>query len=58
MPRTDFLADAGPLIAAVQPARQVAVFVFVLGNVGIEQKQRDAAHVDAQTRARSCPSAW
>ena len=39
----DLLADARPLVAAVEPGRQMAIFVLVLRNVGVEQEQRDAS---------------
>ncbi len=41
----DLLLDAVLLIAAVQPVRDPAQFVLVLRNVGIEQEQRNPAHL-------------
>ena len=56
-PQDDLLADARPLVAAVQPARQVPVFVAVLGDVGIEQVQRNAADVDLPDAGVNFPAA-
>ena len=53
----DFLTDPRPLVAAVQPGRQMAVFVLVLGNVGVEQKEGNAAHVDPPDAREDLPAA-
>ena len=38
------LADAGPLVAAVEPRRQLAILGRVAFDVRVEQQQRAAAH--------------
>ena len=41
----DLLLDAVVLVAAVQPIGDAAHVVLVFGNVGIQQQQRDSAHL-------------
>src|SRR5262249_25035955 len=43
----DLLADAHVVVAAVEPASDLPVVGAILGNVGIEQVERDAADLDA-----------
>ena len=49
--QNDFLADAGPLVASVQTAGQMAVFVAVFGYVGVEQVQGMRPTLIFHTRA-------